>query len=188
MTDKRNNFRARIARNLTGRYRSYKQSRTDLDYENVHNNLQTILSRARYAFVITNTDSTQCCNARYVQPIIEWHGKTFRVWIGTLATSRKVAEISTNSNVTIAIGNDSAGANLIIQGKATLHTDEQLRCKYWNSVWRAFFPNGPRDPDYIVICVEPTKLELMSLRGNVAPEPFGLRPLMLELKLSLIHI
>jgi len=182
MTKNRVNLSTTIFRFILGKYKSLKQNRVDLTGINAHKSIRKLLSKARYVFVLTNCSSNQCCNARYVQPIFEWREATFRVWIGTSAKTRKIAEISADSNVTLAIGNDSATANLIIHGNATIHTDQSIRLKYWKPAWRLFFPSGPKDPDYIVICIEPLRLELMDFKGNVIPEPFGLRPLTMVLQ------
>jgi len=195
MTKGQLKYSQKIARFFMNRYRSFKIKRADLSDSNTQKRLRALLSKTQYAFVITQSlsdtrttyhneheDSRTGSNARYVQPIVEWNESDFRIWIGTLASSRKAAEIASNPNVTIAIGNDRAGANLIVHGTATIHTDQELRRKYWKPVWRLFFEQGPNDPNYIAICVEPTHLELMDLKGNVVPEPFGLRCLKLVRK------
>jgi len=169
----------KILRFILSQYKTYKLNRVNLSSTNAQKCVEKLLSKARYAFVITHSNSNSSCNARYVQPIVKWNGGNFKVWVGTSAKSRKIVEITTNPNVTLAIGNDTAGANLIIQGKAAIHTDLSIRLKYWQPVWRLFFPDGPKSDDYVVISIEPLHLELMDFSGNVIPEPFGLRHLKL---------
>lgn len=173
---------------LLSKYKQFKLNRIDLSPENSQTAIRALLKKARYLFVITqSSNETQSLlptsltgsNARYIQPIVEWEGEIFRIWTGTSASSRKVREIENNPGVTLAVGNESAGANLIIHGYASLHDDIDLKLRYWEPEWRLFFPGGPRDKDYIVICVEPQRLELMDLKRNVTPEPFGLKPLQL---------
>jgi len=171
-----------ISRFFLRKYKSFKQNRVDLNSTNARKSIRTLLSSARYVFVITSSNANQVCNARYVQPIVEWREGNFKVWIGTSASSRKITEISADSNVSLAIGSYSSNANLIVHGKATVHTDQSIRFRYWKPEWRLFFPDGPKDPDYTVICVEPIQLELMDIKRNVIPEPFGLRPLQLVLQ------
>ena len=179
MTTEKSSLKKIVFRYLMDRYKKYKQKRVDLNSANAQKSIRELLSAARYVFLMTNSDSSRCCNARYVQPIIEWEGNHFKVWIGTYTKSRKIAELSDNSNVTLALGNDSAGANLIIHGTATLHTDEAVRVKYWKPEWRMFFPAGPTDSNAIAVCVTPTALELMDFKRNIIPEPFGLRVMQL---------
>lgn len=179
MKTEKSSLKKTVLRALMDGYKRYKQKRVDLGGANAQKSIRKLLSSARYVFLMTSSDSARCCNARYVQPVIEWEGNQFKVWIGTYVKSRKVAELTDRTNVTLALGNDSAGANLIIHGTATLHTDESVRVKYWKPEWRMFFPAGPTDPDAIAICVTPTALELMDFKRNVIPEPFGLRVLQL---------
>ena len=179
MTTDKPSLKKFVFRHLTDKYKKYKQNRVDLNSANTQKSVRALLASARYAFLLTDADSERCCNARYVQPIIEWDENNFKVWIGTHNKSRKIAEVSANTNVALAIGNDSAGANLIVHGTATLLTDDSIKYKYWRPEWRMFFPEGPSDPSAIVICVEPTHLELMDFKRNVIPEPFGLRVLQL---------
>ena len=186
---------------LLSQYKRFKLKHVDLSPENSQATIRILLDKARYLFVVTQSldpaqgrqfdenaeyreksgivaqNSSRLSNVRYVQPIIEWQDQLFSIWIGTLANSRKIAEIKRNPNVTLALGNDSAGANLIIHGKASLHTDLQLKQRYWKPEWRLFFPEGPQDADYIVVKIEPQHLELMDLRHGITPEPFGLKQL-----------
>ena len=149
-------FSKKILRFALSKYKEYKLKRVNLNSTNIQKRVKKLLSKARYAFVITQAaqqdgEPNTNCNARYVQPIIQWDNENFTVWVGTSAKSRKITELTANPNVTLAIGNDGAGANLIIQGKATIHTDQALRLKYWQPVWRLFFPEGPTGDDYVVI-------------------------------------
>ena len=146
--------------------------------------IRILLGKARYVFVITQSlrpsgSGSGACSARYVQPIVEWQRNDFLVWIGTSASSRKIAEIRANPEISLALGNDSAGANLIIHGKATLYSDVETKKKYWKPEWLLFFPDGAEARDYIVVKVFPESIELMDLKRNVTPHPFGLKPLQL---------
>jgi len=196
-------LKKKVFKTLLDQYRGYKLKRVDLSPENSLSTIRYLLEKARYVFVITQSldggkyganaenienvhrsksaksVNQQNFNARYVQPIVEWQDDLFTIWVGTLASSRKIVEIRHNPNITLAVGNDSAGANLIIHSQATLHTDIEHKLRYWKPEWRLFFPEGPQDEDYIVIRIEPQHLELMDLKHGIVPEPFGLKALQL---------
>lgn len=169
----------RIEQWLLPRYKRYKQKRHSTDPEHIEVSIRALLDKSRYAFLISQTGENDHSSTRYVQPVVEWHGHSFLIWIGTQTTSRKIAEIRQNPRVTLAVGLQGDGANLIIYGEASLHTDDDKRRKYWKSYWSLFFPDGPLSDDAILICVKPLKLELMDFKRNVIPEPFGLKPLCL---------
>lgn len=196
-------LKKRLYGSLLAQYKRFKLKRVDLSPENSLSTIRHLLEKVQFLFVITQSldpvqhgedreykndsllnaqNSSQGCSARYVQPIVEWQDELFTIWVGTLASSRKIAEIRHNPNVTLALGNDSAVANLIIHGKATLHTDIQKKLQVWKPEWKLFFPDGPKDDDYIVIRIEPERLELMDIKRGITPEPFGLKPLHLVLR------
>ncbi len=167
-------------------YKKYKQNRNTTDPEAIEQSIRTLLRKSRYVFLTTHSPGSNAgngyCSSRYVQPIVEWQEHSFRIWIGTSAHSRKIAEIMCNPKVTVAVGHEGDGANLIVYGEATVHTDQAKKQKYWKSVWHLFFPEGATSDDEVVVCVKPVKLELMDFKRNIIPEPFGLVPLTLQEK------
>jgi len=165
------------------KYKKYKQNRHTTNPVRLEQVMRTLLKKTNYAFLTTHpradSDDEDYCSSRFVQPIIEWEGHSFKIWIGTHAQSRKIQQIKQNPKVTIAVGHARKGANLIIRGKAQLHTDKNLIRQYWMPVWALFFPDGPASAETILISVVPEKIELMDFSQNIIPEPFGLKPLYL---------
>lgn len=143
------------------------------------------LCRTRYCFLISQ-GSSGWASARLVEPITD--PDSFVLWIGTNPTLRKISEITSNPKVTLAFGNTSENANVVVYGTASIEGDAALRRKYWKGQWRLFFPNGPLSDDYVLIRVEALLIELMSFRRNVIPEPFGLRPVVLEKRKGQWHV
>ena len=137
---------------------------------------QTTAERTPYCFLVTASPSPWP-TARWVEPIVE---DDFHFYLGTHPESRKVAEITSNPAVTLAFGNEREHANLVVYGTAMVHHELSIRQRYWKNAWRMFFPQGPEGDDYCVIKVQTEKIELLSFSRNVIPEPFGLRPVVLE--------
>jgi hypothetical protein len=47
-----------------------------------------------------------------------------------------------------------------------------------------FWPAGPEGDDFILILVRPYQIDIMNLEQGIAPEPYGLRPLILTKELE----
>lgn len=123
------------------KYKAYKQSKNDGSLEHALRTVGVLLDKAEYGFFISQS-ADGWSSARYVQPITEWIDGELRIWVGTSASSRKIAETRANPQITMAFGNDGSGANLIVYGAAEISRDPVLCRKYWKPAWRLFFPDG----------------------------------------------
>ena len=164
-------------RALLSFYKKRKQATSDLSLNNCLDAARATAANTKYCFLIT-AGLNGWANARLVEPICDLHNFVF--FVGTNPAFRKIKEISANPKVTLAFGNARENANLIIYGSATVSAEPAIKQRYWKGAWRMFFPNGPNGNDYAVIRVEVEKMELLSFRRNVIPEPFGLRPIVLR--------
>jgi general stress protein 26 len=92
--------------------------------------------------------------------------------------SRKVADMRRAGRVAIICQHDPDDAYVALYGEATLREGEEEIRKRWKDAYDVFFAGG-RDRRYaafVEVAVE--RMELW-IRG-VTPEPFGLRPTVLE--------
>jgi general stress protein 26 len=171
-------LRGRWLNAFLGAYRRRLRRRVWLDAASALRAARTTAERTRYAFLITvGTDGAP--TARLVEPILQ-PGEDFVFWIGTGPGLRKVRELRADPRVTLAFGHAGEHANLVVRGTASVWDDPALRRRWWKPAWRLFFPDGPLGDDYVVVRVIPERMELMSFRRRIVPEPFGLRPLVLE--------
>ena len=161
---------------LLGQYKSRKQSAADTSVEASLRAARSVIARTKYCFLITNGPEGDC-NARWVEPIVE---SDFTVWIGTNPKLRKVQEVMADPAVTLAFGSEKDQANLVLKGRATIVDDLALRRKHWLGHWRLFFPNGPQGDDYVLLKFEPQRMEILSFKKAVIPEPFGLSAVQLD--------
>ena len=84
--------------------------------------------------------------------LIDHDGKT--MWFATSRASRKVEHIQANTNVTV-IFVDSARYNYAaFHGHATLIDDADRQQTLWRNEWQDNWPEGPSDPDYVLIRVD----------------------------------
>ena len=87
-----------------------------------------------------------------------------------LATDRKthkVEELQENPHVFILAGYEAGGSKevLEIQGTAELTKNDRLRKDLWNDDLKQWF-NGPEDPDYMVLDIDPYRIEYTPQGGE----------------------
>ena len=91
------------------------------------------------------------------------------------ASSRKIGQISKDSNVHVTFGADSKNWELPyinVEAKAEVMTDLEIKKKYWCDMLSRFF-KGPEDPNYVVVKIVPSYIEYMS-PGVHEPEVYTL--------------
>lgn len=167
----------RVSDVVLNAYKRRKRATADLSLEHCLRVARLTASRTKYCFLIS-TGQSGVPSARLVQPIVE--ADDFEFFIGTHPQSRKVTEIMAHSAVTLAFNKPDEDASLVVYGTATVHQEPDFKEEYWKGTWRLFFPEGPQSDEYVVIRVRAERLELLSFQRNVIPEPFGLRPVVLE--------
>ena len=167
----------RVNKVLLNAYKRRKQAHCDLSLEHCLRVVRATVSRTKYCFFIT-PEASGSPSARLVEPIADLEALTF--FIGTHAGSRKINRILACPSVTLAFSSAGEDANLVVYGTATVSDEPALKERYWKATWRLFFPDGPESKDYVVVKVCAEKIELLNFQRNVIPEPFGLRPAVLE--------
>jgi len=83
--------------------------------------------------------------------------------------THKAEEIDENAFVHILLGYDGEGYGdqyLEIEGTAVIRDSDEIKHKLWNDRFSNWF-EGPDDPKYIVLEIEPTSIRLM----NAGEEP-----------------
>ena len=96
--------------------------------------------------------------------------------------SRKATDMRRASRVAIIVQNDADDAFVTLIGKATLCESESEVRKRWKRAYDAYFPSESDRANAIFVEVEIARMELW-IRG-VTPEPFGLRPTIIERELG----
>lgn len=104
---------------------------------------------------------------RMVHPT--WEGDV--LWIATGPETAKAREIQANSAVDIQfqVAPDDF-VHLLVRGRATVLTDQATRARIWDVMdydLSQFWPGGADSPDYCVIRVAPTRVELSEMFGTM---------------------
>lgn len=134
---------------------------------------RSIIKKADYCFFITHGANGES-NARLMHPF-EPDGD-FNIWFGASPSSRKVREVTQHNKVTLTFLSPTDTAYTTILGTATIENSETMKQKYWRAYWSDMYPGGPEADEYILIKVEPYKIELMNFAKSVLPQPYGLKP------------
>ena len=87
--------------------------------------------------------------------------KTFdgKLWFLTRVSSEKVDEIQQDQHVTLTLTDPSDAKYLVLKGRATVSQDRAKIKELWNSMYKAWFPEGESDPEIAVLRVDVTEAE-----------------------------
>jgi general stress protein 26 len=77
----------------------------------------------------------------------------------THLTSQKVAELADDPRVNVAFVSDKADRFVSVSGRGTTKHDLARIQALWNPTYRAWFPNGPDDPDSAILSVVIDRVE-----------------------------
>lgn len=75
----------------------------------------------------------------------------FTLWYCTFASSDKVRQLQRNPAVALSLC--SSGQDLRLSGTAEILRDAATRHGLWQPQWQRYFPQGPDDPEYVVLRV-----------------------------------
>jgi general stress protein 26 len=132
---------------------------------------QTI-AKVPWCFVITSNSSGGAPNARVVKP-----GPLRDDWsIGfmTERSCRKVQEIETAGQFTMAFQFDQELAYVALQGRPQVIDDVKIKEAVWSSESDKFHPGGPADSNVVIVKLLTESVELYNSGRAVQPAPTGL--------------
>ena len=140
---------------------------------------RTVIAEARYA-VFTTLDERGAPQARIVDPFAPEGELT--IWVATNSRSRKVGQIARDGRVTLTYFDRGAGHYATIVGMATIVRDLAARQAHWKDEWKAFYPNGFRGDEYLLIRVDPIQLEVVAPGLGMNNDPATWRPVTVEIR------
>ena len=76
------------------------------------------------------------------------------LWFATSRASRKVSQIEENPQVTVLFVDSSLFNYASIHGCAVVTADPEREQRLWQDEWRDDWPEGPSDPDYVLLRVD----------------------------------
>ncbi len=121
-----------------------------------------IMVASHYAALITLTPSG-APRARTMDPFEP--DSAMVVWMGTRRGTRKVEDIRRDPRVTLYYQAPDGSGYVTIEGTARLVDDADQKARRWKDEWARFYAD--RDADYLLIAVEPSRLEVVNYRQGV---------------------
>ncbi|MCB2204612.1 pyridoxamine 5'-phosphate oxidase family protein [bacterium] len=129
------------------------------DRSEVISSAREIMNNAHFCTLVT-LDSDGTPQARMVDPFPP--DSSFAVWIGTNAVTRKVEQIRKDPRVTLSYLDSESGAYVTVLGRATLVDAEKQKATHWKESWSSFYSDDYRGSDYLLIRIEPRRIEVVS--------------------------
>ncbi|WP_430787589.1 pyridoxamine 5'-phosphate oxidase family protein [Virgibacillus flavescens] len=94
--------------------------------------------------------------------------EALKLYTVTNKETHKTDEIKTNPYTHILLGYDGDGFGddyVEYEGKVTINDSAELKKKMWNDHMKSWF-DGPEDPNFIVLEIEPIQINLMNKKGE----------------------
>ncbi len=132
-----------------------------------------IMQTVRYCAFIT-VDSNGVPQARIVDAFAP--DSQMVVWVATNPRTRKVEQIRRNPHVTLFYWDPEGVSYVTLIGRATLVTDPAIKAQHWKEDWKDFYSDRWRGDDYLLIRIEPLRLEVVSYEFGILNEPQNWRP------------
>jgi general stress protein 26 len=98
----------------------------------------------------------------------------FSIWFATTPRTRKVEEIRRDPRVTFYWFDPARAGYVTLIGTARIVTDSAERARHWQPEWETFYPD--RDRDYLLIQVQPRRLEVVSPAHGITGDSLTWRP------------
>lgn len=137
-----------------------------------------IMTAVRYGTLVTIGGGGQP-QARIVDAFAPDSALT--VWIATNAATRKVAEITRDPRVTLMYFSPSTFEYVTLIGTAVLDSNATHKAAHWKPDWARLYKDEYRGPDYLLIKVTPSRIEVVSMRRGIANDPVTWRPMSVAL-------
>ncbi|MBM3907638.1 MAG: pyridoxamine 5'-phosphate oxidase family protein [Gemmatimonadetes bacterium] len=161
-------FAAGLARPAVAQERSAPPTREQLLVA-----AREIMNAARYCTMVTNGADTQP-QARIIDAFSP--DAQFMVWIATNRVTRKVAELKANPRVTLLYYHAPTFEYVTLQGTATFSDAPAEKAAHWKPEWAKLYKDEYRGPDYLLIKIVPSRLEIVSVARGIDNDAVTWRP------------
>lgn len=138
-----------------------------------------LMEKARFCALVTvGVDGHP--QARAVDPFAP--EADMSVWIATNPITRKVEQIKKDPRVTLFYFDPAGPGYVTLLGTAQLVNDPTEKAKRWKEDWAAFYADKNHGDDYVLIRVEPQRLEIVSYDHGLLNDPKTWRPVAVEFR------
>lgn len=94
------------------------------------------------------------------------------LYVATDRLSRKLDDIKENNNAHVLIGREGKSWEeefIEVEADAYIEESEQLKEQFWNDSLNRWL-DGPKDPNYVLLRLEPKTIYYIDKAGSVHPE------------------
>lgn len=133
--------------------------------------LGEIIRDIKYAMLTTiDKDGALRCRPMKTQNSDEFNGE---LWFFTKASAPKVDEVEHDHHVNISYAHPSDQSYASVSGMAKLVRDTAKNHELWTPLMKAWFPNGPDDPELALLQVTVDKAEYWDTPGSAVVHAIG---------------
>jgi general stress protein 26 len=101
-----------------------------------------------------------------------FYNEDLTLYTPTQKDTEKIAEIEKNPAVSVLLGYEDKGQNdayVEILGTTKINDSEDVKQQFWHESFNQWF-EGPEDPNYVLLQIEPDAVRLLNLQGEPAQE------------------
>lgn len=145
---------------------------SDQDHNESMQKLGKIIKEVTYAMLTTiDKDGALRSRPMKTQNTDDFDGE---LWFFTKATAPKVDEVEHDHHVNISYAHPSDQSYASVSGMAKLVRDTAKNNELWTAPMKAWFPNGPDDPELGLLQVTVDKAEYWDTPGSAVVHLVGL--------------
>lgn len=163
-------LRTRLIDRLVAHYRRQGISRRVSGADKITAVAERIIASQLYCLLVTQSEG-EFPAARVLQPVSDG---SFVFRLGTSVASRKVRQLRSDPHCLLVFTEHAKGAEVICECVAEFVGDPVQRRRTFLPNFKAFWPDGPEDPDFCAIRFDTRAIEVWDAKRGVAPDPFGL--------------
>lgn len=111
----------------------------------------------RFAMLTTvGTDGVPRCRPMATHEV----GDDGTLWFFTYAASKKVRDVQAGSRVSLGYADPGKNLWVSVAGTGEVVRDDATKKRLWSAPLKVFFPDGPEDPEVVLLKVTPAEGEI----------------------------
>jgi len=139
---------------------------------------EIIAAAANCALVTIGPDGAP--QARMMNPFPP--AESLTVWMATNRDTRKVAEMRADKRVTLVYFDPGDPGYATLIGTVRLIDDPAEKRARWKDEWLMYYPGGPDGDTYVLIEFVPDRVEVVSVKHDIAADPLAWKAAVVELE------
>lgn len=94
-----------------------------------------------------------------LKDIFQQHNSDFLTYFTTNMSSPKIERVKKNPKVCVYYCKPDEWRGLMVAGFMEIVNDKDIKDELWQDNWTMYYPEGVEDPDYAILCLQPTFLK-----------------------------